>query len=53
LSITLTGLSVWLAAIIVAFALTTVTAVGEAQAKSLDGKAKIVDARCTVGPGGR
>ena len=45
MSISLTPLSAWIAAIVVAFALTTAVLTGEAHAKSLDGKAKIVDGR--------
>jgi hypothetical protein len=52
MSITLTRLSAWVAAVMVAFALTTAV-IAEAQAKSLDGKAKIVDGQHTVSAGGR
>ena len=51
MSISLCRLSVWVAAVTVAFALTTATVTGEAQAKSLGGKAKIVDGRFTVSAG--
>jgi hypothetical protein len=51
MSISLTRLSVWVAAVMVAFALTTAAVTGEAQAKILGGKAKIIDGRFDVSPG--
>jgi hypothetical protein len=51
MSISLTRLSAWVAAVMVAFALTTAAVTGEAQAKSIGGKAKIVDGRFNISPG--
>jgi hypothetical protein len=51
MSISLTRLSAWVAAVMVAFALTTAALTGEAQAKSVGGKAKIVDGKFDVSPG--
>jgi hypothetical protein len=51
MSISLTRLSAWVAAVMVAFALTTAAVTGEAHAKSVGGKAKIVDGRFDVSPG--
>jgi hypothetical protein len=51
MSISLTRLSAWVAAVMVALALTTAAVAGEAQAKSVGGKAKIVDGKFDVSPG--
>jgi hypothetical protein len=51
MSIILTRLSAWVAAVMVAFALTTAVVTGEAQAKSIGGKSKIVDGKFDVSPG--
>jgi hypothetical protein len=51
MSISLTRLSGWVAAVMVAFALTTAAVTGEAQAKFVGGTAKIVDGKYDVSPG--
>jgi hypothetical protein len=51
MSFSLTRLSAWVAAVMVAFALTTAAVTGEAQAKSIGAKAKIVDGKFDVSPG--
>jgi hypothetical protein len=50
MSSSLTRLSAWVAAVMVAFALTTAAVPGDAQAKSLGGKAKIVDGKFQLSP---
>jgi hypothetical protein len=53
MSFSLTRLSALVAAVMVAFALTTAAVTGEAQAKSIGAKAKIVDGKFDVSPARR